>query len=86
MGHLELVCQLPQADGRGLEWTAIPEDDSSTHTEASHQPVPHHPASSRIVKEDILRVHVAVDNVLLFQLQQETSARMDNAFGQASSA
>lgn len=86
MSHLELICQLPQADGRRLEWTAVPEDDGRTHTEAGHQPVPHHPARGGIVKEDVLGIHVAVDDVFLLQLEQETSARMDNAFGQARGA
>lgn len=75
--------QIPHGPRSGFERAAIKQHDRCSDGEPRRQPVPHHPAGGGIVKEDVCGCEVAVDNVLLFELQQQATGAVNNTFGLA---
>lgn len=84
MSNAQLVDQLPERDRRRFERTAVPKHQRRTDTQTSNEPVPHHPASCRVVEKDIIRCETIMDDMFFLELKQQASARVHDALGQAS--
>ena len=70
MHALEFVDEAPDAQRIRLEWRAVEEDDRGADGEDPDEPVPHHPAGRRVLKDHVGALQVAVEDVLLFVLQE----------------
>ncbi len=66
---------------RWIEGRSVVEQQSRLRRETRHQPVPHHPTTSREVEESIARLEIDVQSVLLQMLEQRAARAMDDALG-----
>ena len=68
------------------EGGTIVKDQRGAAGQATHQPVPHHPAAGREVKKAIVAADVGVQGMLLGMLNQRATDAMDDALGHAGGA
>jgi len=47
------------------------------------EPIPHHPPTSGVIKNHILRADIRVQRMFLMVLQQSAAGSMNKAFGQS---
>ena len=60
LGDILGLSNIREAIAVGEEWRAVEQDQGSTRSEASDQPVPHHPATSGEVEQAVVGLDVCL--------------------------
>lgn len=80
-GDVLLFDQVPEGRWTRLEGGSIKEDDGGSEGKARDEPVPHHPSSGSVLKEDVGGGKVAMKDVFLLVLEKHASCRVNDALG-----
>ena len=60
---------------------AVVEHECRARREPAHQPIPHHPAASRVIEQAVAALDVGVQQMLLLMLQQRAARAVHDALG-----
>ncbi len=78
--HTDLVNQIEQPLGAGMKRAPVIEDDGGPDPQTRNEPVPHHPSTSREIKEAVTRLHIAVVPLFLEVFEKDPAGPMNDAF------